>query len=118
MLPKQPVILQCKSKLLTAMSDNQRKIQSGDTVFVSLVQNGRSVLALCSREFGSFAELVKKVYAMAHGCLGMAIMDVRNQSQGWSCRVPLMLAARQQPVAREPRRTGCRKPRQQELPSA
>lgn len=101
------------------MSVNQRKIMAGDTVFVSLVQNGRSVLALCSREFSSFAELVKKVYGMARGCLGVAIMDVRNQSQGWSCRVPLMLAA-SKPVASQPvqRSSHSKHPHQQEIPFA
>ena len=75
------------------MCNQGRNITAGDTIFVNLIQNGKGVFTFCSREFRSFTDLVKCVYGMARNCAGMAIMEVRNQSQGWSCRVPLMLVA-------------------------
>ena len=100
------------------MCNEGRNIVKGDTIFVSLTQNGRSKLTFCSREFGSFAELVKGVYQMANGCMGMATMSVRNRTQGWSCRMPLMLVAQQLTPARVTRVYNYHLPQQQELPFA
>ncbi len=75
------------------MCDKGRNITAGDTIFVNLIQNGKGIFTFCSREFRSFSELVKCVYGMTRNYAGMAIMEVRNQSQGWSCRVPLILVA-------------------------
>lgn len=111
------------------MCNQGRNITAGDTIFVNLMQNGKGIFTFCSREFSSFAELVKCVYGMARNCAGMAIMEVRNQSQGWSCRVPLMLvthgSGNSNRLALAPHKnvtlnnthtTGATHPRQQELP--
>ena len=111
------------------MCNQGKNITAGDTVFVNLIQNCKGVFTFCSREFRSFTDLVKCVYGMARNCAGMAIMEVRNQSQGWSCRMPLMLVAHQEGntgglalvsynnvSASHSRAAISKHPRQQELP--
>ena len=72
------------------MCDNNKRVSPGDNMFVVLTCNGRSVFSIYCNEFGSFAEIVRCVYRRANDCSGLATLSVRNQSQGWSCNIPLV----------------------------
>ena len=73
------------------MCDNNKKVFPGDNIFVCLTQNGKSLLNLYGNEFAGISEIVKFAYLKAKHCFGIATLNVRNQSQGWSYNIPLML---------------------------
>ena len=73
------------------MCDNNKKVFPGYNIFVCLTQNGKSLLNLYGNEFAGISEIVKFAYLKAKHCFGIATLNVRNQSQGWSYNIPLML---------------------------
>lgn len=72
---------------------NTRTILPTDDIFITLVQNGKNILNIYHNNFSDIAEIVKMVYSYAKECTGIALLSVRNKSQGWCFNVPLMFTS-------------------------
>ncbi len=93
-----------------------RTISPADNIFVTLLQNGKSMFNLCQSNFSSITEVVKMAYGLAKSCTGVAILSVRNQNQGWSCSIPLMFSSPKLTNPVESKRHQNSMPQQNELP--
>lgn len=63
-----------------------------DVIFATLHIHGLSATTLRLEGVGSFAEILSALLKNAPGRRGMATVEIRNGSQGWSTRRNVMLA--------------------------
>lgn len=100
------------------MNDKSKTLLPTDNVFVTLTQNGKNILNLYRNNFSSISDIVKFVYMFAKGSFGITILNIRNQSQGWCCNVPLMFSYQKDGVMKKVCEKENTTPRQCELPFA
>lgn len=66
-------------------------ISSDDILFVTIMQRGATRLSLRITGMDSFGDIVGRMRAIDPALSGMATIDVRNTSRGWSSRRALVL---------------------------
>ncbi len=77
----------------TAMSNNSTTLSTRDQIFASLEVAGKIVATVKKSNFSTINEVVKLTCAMAGEFMGLARLNIRNMSQGWT--MTLSLATRQ-----------------------
>ncbi len=66
---------------------------SSDVIFATVRQRGNVILSMQLSGIGSYAQLICHLRKLLAGLMGIATLDLRNGTQGWSQSRPVMLAA-------------------------
>lgn len=69
-----------------------------DNVFATLVAKGKTLKSFCGKNFNNLGELVRMMCVNCDGYRGLAQLNIRNQSQGWSLNLLLMIDNRNSKV--------------------
>ncbi|MDE6084732.1 MAG: hypothetical protein K2G11_09640 [Muribaculaceae bacterium] len=70
---------------------NVNRIHFGDKLFVRIMFNGSSLLEFTTNAIASMTDLIAETRRKLHDFQGLCTFNVRNMSQGWSTRKPLMI---------------------------
>lgn len=68
-------------------------INSSDILFASIVRQGSTLLSLRLSGITSLAQLLSQIRRHLTDTAGLVTLKVRNGSQGWTHRQPLILAS-------------------------
>lgn len=69
----------------------QRQMLSTDILFATLLAGGRELASLRLTGVSSFGQVVAMLRAVAGQAMGPAVIKLRNFSQGWAVRQPLLM---------------------------
>lgn len=75
------------------MNYNATSLSITDEILASLEVGGKTVASISKSNFSSINDIVRFIYAMAGRFMGLARLNIRNKTQGWSMN--LALASRQ-----------------------
>lgn len=88
------VILQCKTKQVKHFKKTaiMAKISLTDVIHATLRLRGMSLATINVSGVSSFSEILSRLMAAATGAMrGLATVELRNTSQGWSTRRNVMV---------------------------
>lgn len=75
----------------TLMKKN--KIEFGDQIFARILMKGRTLVEFMINRVADMTELIGELRHLTYGVRGLATLQIRNKSKGWSLERPLMLYA-------------------------
>lgn len=75
----------------------ERKISRDDKIFATLTHNGTRLANINGKNFGSVADVVKRIFSVTGRWLGVAVLSIRNYNQGWSIDLPLTFKSDEMP---------------------
>ena len=78
------------------MNNNPTSLSTGDQVFATLDVSGKILASVCKNNFASIDDIVRFIYSVAGRFMGLARLNIRNKTQGWTMN--MALASRQKPL--------------------
>ena len=75
------------------MNYNSTSLSVNDQIFATLEVGGKTMASVSKTNFASIDDIVRFICAMAGRFMGLARLNIRNKTQGWT--VNLALASRQ-----------------------
>ncbi len=75
------------------MNNNAASLSINDLIFATLEVGGKTVASVSKTNFGSIDDIVRFIGSMAGRFMGLARLNIRNKTQGWTMN--LALASRQ-----------------------
>lgn len=69
---------------------SRRRLAFGDRIFIRVILNGVVVLEFKTDRVADMTELIGEVRHAGYGLRGLARLQLRNYSRGWSLERPLM----------------------------
>ena len=70
----------------------QKTFTKGDNVFATLVGKGKIIKTIVGKNFTNISQIVKMITSNCGDYQGLAELNVRNQSQGWSLNMLLSMS--------------------------
>ncbi len=85
------VILQCKNKNKEdiIMSNTKTTLLTSDQIFATLEVGGKVMASVNKTNFSSIEDVVRFISAMAGKFMGLARLNIRNKTQGWTMNMAL-----------------------------
>ncbi|MBQ7941824.1 MAG: hypothetical protein IJ328_05390 [Muribaculaceae bacterium] len=74
-----------------------RTINREDNIFATLASKGKPIKALMGQNFSGISEVIKTICSYTDDFRGLAQLNIRNQSQGWSINMLLRIDTKPQP---------------------
>lgn len=71
------------------MNHNATSLSINDQIFATLEVGGKTVASISKSNFSSINDIVRFIYAMAGRFMGLARLNIRNKTQGWSMNLAL-----------------------------
>jgi len=71
------------------MERMEKKISRSDKIFATLTHNGTRLADIDGSNFGSIADVVKRIFTATGQWIGIAVLTIRNYNQGWRIDLPL-----------------------------
>ena len=71
------------------MSNTRTSLSTSDQIFATLEVGGKVMATVCKNNFASIDEVVRFIYAMAGKFMGLARLNIRNKTQGWTMNLAL-----------------------------
>ena len=85
------------------MNNNATSLSINDQIFATLEVGGKTVASVSKSNFATINDIVRFICNMAGRFMGLARLNIRNKTQGWT--INLALASRQsapQPALHNP----------------
>ena len=76
------------------MNNNRTSLSINDQVFATLIVGGKVIASVCRNNFANINDIVKFIGSNAGRFMGLAQLNIRNKTQGWSMN--MALASKQQ----------------------
>lgn len=77
------------------MSNTSTSLSTSDQIFATLEVGGKVMASVCKNNFASINDVVRFVCSLAGRFMGLARLNIRNKTQGWT--VNMALASRPTP---------------------
>ena len=71
------------------MSNTRTSLSTSDQIFATLVVGGKVMASVSKTNFSSVEDVVRFICAMAGKFMGLAKLNIRNKTQGWSLDMAL-----------------------------
>lgn len=71
------------------MDTMEKKISRNDKIFATLTHNGTDIADISGYDFSCMADIVKNILAKSGKWFGIAMLSIRNYSQGWRVNIPV-----------------------------
>lgn len=71
--------------------NDERNIERGDRIFASIAYNGRAIAEMMMEGVENISEVLRRLRKATKSYRGLAILNIRNASRGWSIRKSVML---------------------------
>lgn len=84
----------------------EKKISRNDKIFATLTHNGTRIANINGSDFGSIAEVVKRIFTATGQWIGIAVLSIRNYNQGWRIDLPLSFKPTRRPTSPQPPHDG------------
>ena len=94
------IILPKNKRIMDTM---EKKISRDDKIFATLTHNGTDIADISGNNFSCMADIIKNIFSKSGKWFGIAMLSIRNYSQGW--RVSFPVSFRLQP-RKEPKLDG------------
>ncbi len=69
--------------------NNTKTLSINDQIFATLIVGGKVVLNLCRSNFASINDVVRFICSNAGRFMGLAQLNIRNKTQGWSVNMAI-----------------------------
>lgn len=76
------------------MNYNATSLSITDEILASLEVGGKTVASISKSNFSSINDIVRFICAMAGRFMGLARLNIRNKTQGWSMNLALASSQR------------------------
>lgn len=71
------------------MNITSTSLSATDQIFATLEVGGRTMASVCKNNFSTVDDIVRVICAMAGRFMGLARLNIRNKTQGWSMNMAL-----------------------------
>ena len=71
------------------MNNSTTTLSTSDQIFATLEVGGHTMASVCKSNFSSIDDIVKFISSMAGRFMGLARLNIRNKTQGWSMNMAL-----------------------------
>lgn len=71
------------------MNYNTASLSVSDLIFATLIVGGKVIASVCRNNFASINDIVKFIATSAGRFMGLAQLNIRNKTQGWSMNMAL-----------------------------
>ncbi len=88
------------------MENTKKEISRTDKIFATLTHNGTPLARIDGNNFGSIADVVKRIFTSTGRWIGVAVLSIRNYNQGWRIDLPLTFKPTRRPDTPLPRHDG------------
>lgn len=81
------------------MNNTAISLSTSDQVFATLMLGGKTLLSVCKSNFASIDEIVRFITSATGKFMGLAQLNIRNKTQGWTMSLSLATSqVKQQPL--------------------
>ena len=80
------IILPKNKRIMDTM---EKKISRDDKIFATLTHNGTDIADISGNNFSCMADIIKNIFGKSGKWFGIAMLSIRNYSQGWRINIPL-----------------------------
>ncbi len=71
------------------MNNNTTSLSLNDQIFATLMVGGKVLASVCRNNFANINDVVRFICASAGRFMGLAQLNIRNKTQGWSMNLAL-----------------------------
>lgn len=71
------------------MNTTSTTLSTSDQIFATLEVGGRIMASVCKTNFSTIDDIVKFISSLAGRFMGLARLNIRNKTQGWSMNMAL-----------------------------
>ncbi len=71
------------------MNNNATSLSINDLIFATLEVGGKTMASVSKTNFSSIDDIVRFIYAIAGRFMGLARLNIRNKTQGWTMNLAL-----------------------------
>ena len=76
------------------MNITATSLSTSDQIFATLQVGGKTMASVCKTNFASIDDIIRFIYSIAGKFMGLARLNIRNKTQGWT--INMALASQQQ----------------------
>ena len=77
------------------MNNTATSLSTSDQIFATLEVGGKTMASICKSNFATIDDIVRLIYSLAGKFMGLAMLKIRNKTQGWSVNMALASQQRQ-----------------------
>ena len=71
------------------MNNTATSLSTSDQIIATLQVGGKTMASVCKTNFASIDDIVRFICAMTGRFMGLARLNIRNKTQGWSVNLAL-----------------------------